>query len=167
MKTFTSALANKVIKKLSEDKQALITKENSSSVYKCFQNEKPVIPSYNYKETRRKIADIDAEILAIKHALNMFNCTTIVEEEGLTIDQVLIKMAQLEQEKKRLAILKDRQEIQRVDSFRNTTGVSEYQYANYKVEEAAEAYDKVAEEITRLQIALDTVNQTVTFTVDI
>ena len=48
MAKMTSAYANKVLKKLTEDKEYWIKKENDGSTYVAAVDEEPVIPDYDY-----------------------------------------------------------------------------------------------------------------------
>ena len=55
----TSAYANKMLKKLNEEKEFWITKERESMVYTAAIDEDPVIPDYDYNEVTGKIRQID------------------------------------------------------------------------------------------------------------
>jgi hypothetical protein len=107
MSEFTSALANKTLKILEEQKNSLLTNEQQSSTYTYRLNETPEKPSYNFKDVRKEIAEIDTKMLAISHARNVFNSKTEVKD-GLTLDMVLVKMAQLNNEKKILERMKNK-----------------------------------------------------------
>ena len=74
----TSANANKLVRKLNEQKEYLIDKERDSYTYVCANGETPVIPDYDYKEVAAKISDIDAKIVKIKHAINKVNVTETI-----------------------------------------------------------------------------------------
>ena len=102
----TSAYANKLLKSLEEDKMFLRNKESSSSTYVAAINEEPVIPEYDYLEVATAIEKIDEKMARIKHALNLSNATAkvAVGDQQMSIDTILIKMAQLN---KRKAILDD------------------------------------------------------------
>lgn len=167
IKKFTSALANKTIKQLNEEKSILLNKEQRNCVYKAYKDEEPTIPEYDYSMTRARVQLIDEQVRKIKHALNIFNCETVLPELNVTIDEALVLMAQLEQSKNTLSTLKDRDSISRVESFRNTNAVPEFVYTNYDVKVAAGDYEEISKKIIDIQLALDTVNQTVTFEVDV
>lgn len=167
MVTLTSASANKHIKLLTEQKNTLLVKERTASFYRAFQNEEPVVPEYDFDDLHVAIADIDFKIRKIKHALNIFNCSTIVPETNMTIDETLVYMAQLTARKVVLSTMATVAPKERVDSFRNTSPVAEYKYANFDCKRVADIHKNVAEKIAKIQISLDTVNQTQTFEVDI
>ena len=65
----TSASANKMIRKLTEDKEFWLNKERSSCVYTVATEEEAVIPDYSYTEVSRKIAEIDERIASVKAEL--------------------------------------------------------------------------------------------------
>ena len=64
----TSAYASKLVKKLTEDKDYWTTKERNSCTYTAALDEEPVIPEYDYAEVAAKVAEIDEQIVRIKHA---------------------------------------------------------------------------------------------------
>lgn len=166
VRKYTSALANKVIRQLQEEKKALLNKELNNCTYRAFQNEEPIVPAYDYSEMRQKIAELDMQVRKIKHALNTFNCTKVVPEFDITIDELLVKMAQAEQEKNVLTKLKNNEKVERVQSFASQNTIPEYRYANYDTTKAEEDYTKLVQEIMEMQLALDTVNQTEVFSVE-
>ena len=101
MQTMTSAYANKMLKSLEEDKAFWVNKEATSSTYVVAINEEPVVPEYDYAEVAATIAEIDEKIAIIKHALNVTNATAKVQvgDVEMSIDTILIKMAQLNKRK--------------------------------------------------------------------
>ncbi|MBR4027228.1 MAG: hypothetical protein IKJ01_06675 [Lachnospiraceae bacterium] len=171
MITVTSAYANKLIKQLEEDKSFWLQKEEESQVYNVSMGEEPLIPEYDYLKVANTIAEIDEKICKIKHAINLHNATSTVTvgDEEMTIDTILVKMAQMNRRKKILDCMRKRQEKTRLntDMFggRNTT--PEYQYINYDLELVKQEYEKVSEFIMNMQMALDVFNQIHTFEIDI
>ena len=111
---------------------------------------------------REKVAQIDAEARAIRHALHRFNMQTVLPERGISIDEALILLAQLSGRKDRLNSLASRQPRERLGDryFGSSNGPIEYRYANYDVAQAEADYRVVADEIAALQLELDLVNQT-------
>ena len=106
MQKITSAYANKMLRSLEEDKAFWVNKEASSSTYIAAVNEEPVIPEYDYMTVANTIDEIDRKIVTIKHALNLTNATAKVQvgEQEMSIDSILVRMAQLN---KRKAVLDD------------------------------------------------------------
>ena len=161
----TSASANKMIRKLNEDKEFWLNKERNSSVYTVATEEEPVIPDYSYPEVSAKIAEIDEKILSIRHALNVNNASNQIRvgERTMTVDMILIRMAQLNNRKYILDTMRKREPKKRLEARQYTQKktVIEYEYVNYDLEEVKADYEKTDAEIEALQLALDRYNQTV------
>ena len=170
MQKMTSAYANKVLKSLEEDKAFWVNKEEASSTYVVANNEEPVVPEYDYAQVANTIATIDKKIAIIKHALNVANVTArvMVGDVEMSIDTILIKMAQLNKRKAVLDTMRKRlpkaREEQRSYMSRNT--VPEYRYINYDLELIKQEYEVVSKAIIEMQMALDRYNQTVQFEVN-
>lgn len=170
MQKMTSAYANKMLKSLEEDKAFWVNKEEASGVYVAAINEEPVIPEYDYAEVAAIIAEIDEKIAVIKHALNVTNATSKVQvgDIEMSIDTILVKMAQLN---KRKAVLdKMRKQLPKTreeHSYMSRNAVPEYRYINYDLDLIKQEYERVSKTIMEMQMALDKYNQTVQFDVDI
>ena len=170
MQKMTSAYANKMLKSLEEDKAFWVNKEEASSTYVVANNEEPVVPEYDYAQVANTIATIDEKIAIIKHALNVANATArvMVGDVEMSIDTILIKMAQLNKRKAVLDTMRKRlpkaREEQRSYMSRNT--VPEYRYINYDLELIKQEYEAVSKAIMEMQMALDRYNQTVQFEVN-
>ena len=171
MRTMTSAYANKMLKSLEEDKAFWVNKEATSSTYVVAINEKPVVPEYDYAEVAATIAEIDEKIAIIKHALNVTNATAKVQvgDVEMSIDTILIKMAQLNKRKSVLDVMRKQLPKARVEqlSYVSRNSVPEYKYINYDLELIKKEYESVSVKIMEMQMALDKYNQTVQFEVDI
>ena len=155
----TSAYANKLLRSLEEDKSFWVNKEAASNTYVAVVNEEPVIPEYDYSEVAATIAEIDEKISVIKHALNLSNATAIVDvgDKKMSIDTILIKMAQLNRRKfildnMRKKLPKQREELR---SFGTRNNVPEYRYINYDLDLVKSEYERVSKEIMEMQMALD------------
>lgn len=101
MQKMTSAYANKMLRSLEEDKNYWLKKESESSTYVAAVDEEPVIPDYDYATVAATIAEIDAKMAVIKHALNLANATAKVQvgDTEMSVDTILVKMAQLNRRK--------------------------------------------------------------------
>jgi len=167
----TSAFANKMIRKLEEDKAYLRTKENECSCYVAALDEEPVVPEYDFDKVNNEIAEIDSKISKIRHAVNLANVTNTVDVDGeaMTIDSILISMAQLNNRKLALNELRRREPKVRISSGRigMRQSAPEYQYINYDLDRAKSEYEMVDRKISAMQLALDKYNQTVEFEVEI
>ncbi len=166
----TSAYANKVIRKLNEDKEFWNNKERNSSTYIAAIDEEPVIPEYDFAKVSAAIEEIDEKIVKIRHALNVSNATNTITvgERQMTIDEVLVRMAQLNLRKGFLDSLRKKEPKERIMSYRMRSGksVPEYEYINYDLELVKREYDLIDAQIAEMQIGLDRYNQTVEFEVD-
>lgn len=165
----TSAYAGKMLKKLQENKEFLLAKERRNSTYIVANNEEAVVPDFDFVENTKEINQLNEQIVALKHALNIQNATSTIriQDKLITIDMALVMLAQLNSRKKSLDTMRQRQPKCRVDNSYNSKNVSEYQYANYNIADAQEEYERVDALIAAIQLELDKYNQTVLFDVDI
>lgn len=165
---FTSASANKYLRRLQDEKDRLLRSEQEVSTFVLAEGETAEPPAYDYGAVRERVAQLDAEARAIRHALHRFNMHTTLPDQGITIDEALILLAQLSGRKDRLNALASRQPKERLsDRYLGGSGQIEYRYANYNPAQAEADYRAVSDEISALQLALDLVNQTEVFSVDL
>lgn len=172
MQNITSAYANKLLRSLEEEKAFLVNKEETSNTYVVANNEEPVIPEYDYSEVAAAINEIDEKICTIKHALNVANANARVPvgDREMSVDMILIRMAQLNKRKLILDRMRKQLPKTREDhtfSYGSRNSVPEYRYINYDLELVKQEYERTSQMIMEMQMALDKHNQTVTFEVDI
>ncbi len=171
MVIMTSAYANKMLKKLTEDKEYWLRKENEGCSYIAAADEEPVIPDYDYVSVAAEIAAIDKKIMKIKHAINVNNVTNRIDIGGeqMTIDEILVRMAQLNKRKAFLDSLRKRAPKTRIGSvtFSARKTAPEYEYINYDLALVKEDYERIDAQIAAMQIALDKYNQTFEFEVEL
>ena len=167
MMKLTSAEAAKLLRKMNGDYDALLLQEKLSREFiaATSENVEDCRPEYNFAETQAQLEEMAGEIRKLKHALNVFNTTTVVPGFDMTIDEILVYIPQLSERKAKLYSMKSRLQRQRMDHCQ--TDVIDYRYMNYDIAEAAKAFAKAQAELTRAQLALDKVNTTVTFEVEI
>ena len=167
MAKMTSAYANKVLRKLQEDKEFWRNKEQEGALYIAALDEEPVIPEYDYTEVAGHITEIDEKIVRIKHAINVNNVNNsiLVGSDRMTIDEILVRMAQLNRRKNVLDEMRKQQPKTRINSgfYQNRKTAPEYQYINYDLELIKKEYEQVDSRIAEMQIALDKYNQTFEF----
>ena len=166
---FTSASANKYLRRLQDEKDYILANEDERSTYERGEGEVSEPPAYSYRETRGKVAAIDQTVLKVRHALHRFNVEALLPQSGLTIDEALIALAQLSAERERVGLLRSQQPKKRLGERFLGAGMStvEYRYANYDVAEAERDSTALSEKIAALQLELDLANQTQTFSVDV
>ena len=170
MLKMTSAYANKLLKQLNEEKEFWRKQEDSSCLYRAALGEEPVIPEYDYASVAATIEDIDEKICKIKHAVNLANVTSQIPvgDKTMSVDVILVRMAQLSKRKGVLDIMRKQKSKTRLDSgMFARQSVPEYQYINYDPKLIKQEYERVDREIMEIQIALDKYNQTFEFEVDL
>lgn len=171
MTKMTSAYANKMLKKLAEDKEYWRRVEVESYLYTAAADEEALIPDYDYATVAGKIDEIDDKICKIKHAINTANVTSILKvgDKEMTVDAILVKMAQLNLRKGVLDNMRKRQPKVRLNSSytQPKKAVAEYEYINYDLELVKSEYERVDAEISMMQLELDKYNQTFGFEVEI
>ena len=101
-----------------------------------------VRPDYNFKETQDALDEVERKIRKLKHALNVFNSTTVIPEFGMTIDEMLVYIPQLTAKKNKLARMKDKLPKVR-EQTRVNSSILDYRYLNYDVKEVTAAYEQV------------------------
>ena len=165
----TSSEAAKMLKKLENDLNDILNKESQSISFVAAIEEdvEKIRPEYDYRDTQVKVDELEEKIRSIKHAINVFNSTQRIEEFDMTIDQMLIFLPQLTRRCQRLKSMKSTLPMTRELSYNRNSNFIEYRYANYDIAETEKDYDKYSDLLARAQLALDNVNNTVTFEVDI
>ena len=163
---YTSAQANKLLKKLNDEHAALLDKENRSKDFRAAMGEdvESVRPAYDYTDTQKKLAELEQRIRKVKHAINMFNATHVIPDFNMTIDEMLVYIPQLTRRKNKLLEMKSRLPKERVDEqYGRQSNIIDYRYANYDIALVEADYEKTADKLSRAQLALDAVNGRETF----
>ncbi len=165
---YTSAEANKLLRKLNDEKTSVMYREENGKEFLAAVGEdiESVRPKYDFTETQNAIAGIETKIRKLKHAINVFNSTTIIPEFDMTIDEMLVYIPQLTAAKNKLAIMKDKLPKVR-EQTRVNSSILDYRYLNYDVETVTAEYEKVTDTLSKAQNALDSVNMNQTLEVDL
>lgn len=164
MKVMNCDAANKLIKQLQADRNALLSKERDAMSYSYLSGETPEPPEYDFAATQEELDKYAKNIEVLKHAVNRFNLTTELPGTALTIDAALVRMAILSQEKFKLDRMRNAKPRSRTTTGR---GVSEYTELNYDPKEVEATFRAVCDELIAIQQALNIANLTETFEVDI
>ena len=167
---YTSASLNKLLKQTSDELERIKKIEGSTSTFLVAIGEKveDARPEYNYTETQAKINELDAKVRKIKHAINVFNSTTVVDGFDMTIDELLVLIPQLTKQRTKLSGMVNRPEKVRQEPDRYYgKSIIEYSYVNYDIEQAKADYDKVNDMLTKAQLALDKLNNSVVIELDV
>lgn len=170
MAQITSAIAAKQLRKLNEQHDALLAMEKKAKNFTAAIQEdvESVRPAYDFQATQDALVEIEEKIRKLKHTLNCFNSTYVIPDFNMTIDQMLIYIPQLTARKKRLDGMRSKLPKERVQSnFGRGNNIIEYDYANYDIAKAEEAFNAVSDELAKAQNALDAANATVLFEADI
>jgi DNA-binding Lrp family transcriptional regulator len=164
------AVANKMLKRITEEYEALKVKEAHSKDFLASVNENPdsIRPKYDFNKTQSELYDYEEKIRKIKHALNKFNVNTLIPEFGINIDEMLVLIPQLTKQKAKLGAMKDRlpKMREKVVGY-GANGVIDYRYINYDIDEVQKEYQLVSEKLTKAQLALDNINTSIEFELDI
>lgn len=165
----TSDAANKLIKKLEQEKGIFTDKISKMSTFVVAVTENydqikaEQEAEFNLNETILQIDEIDKKIITIRHAKSMFN-NSVVMKNGLTVGDNIIRLAILEREKNIYSRLATRQKKTRNTSINKDI---EYTYLNYDLEDAKKKYDSVYTEISEIQEELNIVNSSAEYKFEI
>lgn len=165
---YASAEAGKLLKKLNDERASILLREENGKEFLAAVGEdiESVRPGYNFATTQVALNEIETKIRKVKHALNVFNSTTVIPEFGMTIDEMLVYIPQLTMRKDKLARMKDRLPKVR-EQTRVNSSILDYRYLNYGVDEAAAEYDKISDTLFKAQNALDAANMNQTLEIDL
>lgn len=160
----TSKAAHKMIGMLKDKFQQIEMDEKESCCYTYSGGEKPLIYSYSFTDTQEQLHQIDDKVAKLRHAINLFNVSTEVPGYGFMIDEALVRLAMMNDEKNRIDRMRGVKA--RVRSTSPYTGQIEYTVRNYSEQEVSSAYDNIAKSISDLQQAIDLLNITALFEVE-
>ena len=117
---------------------------------------------------QEQLAAIEQKIRKLKHTINVFNTTTIIPEFGITIDEMLVYLPQLNTRESKLSKMKGVLPKARENGiFRSGGSVIDYRFANYDIKQVEADYTAVSDELAKAQTALDVVNNTIEFDVEL
>ena len=166
----TSAQAAKELKRLNDLHTALLEKEQKAAVFTAAIQEdiEQARPEYCYGNIQTDLRIIEEKIISLKHSINQFNLTYMIEGFDMTIDQMLVYIPQLTARKKKLERMAGRLPKERLSSgYSRSSNFIEYMYCNYDVEKIKCDLEETVKELAAAQMVLDKVNSTVEFDVDI
>ena len=165
---YNSAQAAKLLSKLQQDYDRLVVLEANAKTFLASVGEDPetVRPEYDYEATKKELGVLAAKIRKVKHAINAFNTTTVVPEFGITIDEILVYIPQLSARKAKLREMADTLPKARENSY-GKSNIIDYRYVNYDIRQVKADLDTVTEELSKAQLALDTINHSVEFDITI
>ena len=164
----SSKNASKLLKQFNEERDSLILQENQSKMFLAAVGEdiESVRPEYDYDAVQKQLKDLEEKIVKLKHAINVFNTTTVLKNFDMSIDEMLVYIPQLTQRKNKLDQMRKVLPKQRVENY-TSSNIIDYRIINYDLEKIRKDYDKTVEELNRAQSALDEANINLSFEVDL
>ena len=179
----TPAEAAKLLKKYKTKYTVLFKLEERSCCFCAALGEDPETArtEYDYEKTKKELEDLELKIRRLNCALNIFNNTHKVPGFDMTVDEMLVYIPQLTYRKEKLAKMsvqppKSRHKYDeikligrggRTHTRRIEIKKVEYTYANYDIEAVRADYEKAADELARAQTALDELDSTATFEIEL
>lgn len=160
-----SDTANKLVRQLNAARNRLLLQEQAVKTYSYLQDETPYIPAYSFAETREKLNRMNEAILTLKHAINVFNTTTVLTGTETTIDMALVQLPMLSTQVSCLENMCNIPEKTRTINLYAKT--AEYTCSNFDTNEAKAAYREASEKLMALQDKLNTANLAAYFDVDV
>ena len=166
---YTSSQAGKLLRKLNDDYTALLKKEEISKDFLVSLGENPdaIRPEYDFCATQKELDALECKIRKVKHALNVFNSTTVIPEFDITIDEMLVLIPQLSKRKQKLATMKGKLPKMREQGYARNSAMVEYRYLNYEVSWVESEYKKTTELLAKAQTALDIINNASILEIDL
>lgn len=108
------------------------------------------------------------KIRKLKHAINLFNTTTVIPGYDITIDEMLVFLPQLSAKKQKLSEMASRLPKAREEQeYGRASNIIDYRYVNYDIDEVTKDLLAVTDELSDAQLALDLINHSATFEVEL
>ena len=170
MMKMTCAEAAKLLRRLNENLGVLLAEERGCQTFVAALQEdvESVRPAYDFPAMQEKLAVVEAQIRAVRHAINVFNATHELPGFGMTIDAALVYLPQLTERKNKLEKMSKKLEKRRAPrDYGGASNLIEYEYANYSIEEARARYAEASDTLSRLQMAIDRANSEGMLEIDI
>lgn len=164
----TSDAADKLIDKLNSDIDELIEDIKNRAVYTAAitEDEKELAPSFDFCDSIKQIELLEEKIIKLKHARAVFNTTAMVYN-GMTVDMCLTRMKMIMNQKGLFDKYARRLPKERVVNRISSAKEIEYMYTNYKISDAKKKALSLQDELFEIRKALNVVNSSVEFEVDI
>lgn len=148
----------KEISNLEGKKETLLREERNDSKCSYVFGEMKPGTGYDFEDTREAVKDVNDTIVRYKHLINCANCNTkVFEDKDMTIDQALVKLAQLNNE---LYVVSTMCAVKPYATRVLQSGVTEVTEYHYDIKVAKEYKEALTAEVQRLQIAIDRINLT-------
>ena len=167
---YTSAEASKLLKKLTQDYNDLLTSDRQGRSFIAASGEdiESIRPVYDFDDMQEAIYNAQQKLRKVKHAINIFNSTTMLPNYNMTIDEALFTLPLLKERVSTLLAMKNT--LPKLRDRTYGTGLNptiDYKYANYDIELAAREYEIQSSILTGIQTDLEIVNSTIRFEIDL
>jgi hypothetical protein len=167
---YTSAQAAKLLRKLNDEYSAILNREEMSRSFNAAMGEDPetVRPEYDYAKTQVELDALEKKIRKLKHAINAFNISHTVPGYDMTVDEMLVYIPQLTKRKEKLADMRSKLPKARVEErYGRSSNIIDYVYTNYDINAVKSDYESVSDELSKAQLALDEINGSETFEIEL
>ena len=144
----------RIIDELKEDRDRLIEREKTLSLFSAFdlEDKEAVRPEYNYGEYQEKIDGVNKRIRNLsKEALSYITNTKVAECGDMTILEALLYVGELREKEERLYAMSTHLEKERKENPNR----AEYEYINYDKSKVEEDYRKTKTELERMKMCVD------------
>ena len=144
----------RIIEGLKEDRDRLIEREKTLSLFSAFdlEDKEAVRPEYNYGEYQEKIDGVNKRIRNLsKEALSYITNTKVAECGDMTILEALLYVGELREKEARLYAMSTHLEKERKENPNR----AEYEYINYDKSKVEEDYRKTKTELERMKMCVD------------
>jgi len=154
--------ANKLVKKYQEAllQKRAEEKERSTYVASIQEDSESNRIDFVLSDYVNDFENIINDIKTLKHKINVYNSTIVLEDVHLTIDEALLLLPILNDEKKRFGTLASMPKKKRISDGRYSSSIIDYQYVNFDTNEAKVRYDSLVDYINKIQFSLDKINST-------
>lgn len=166
----TSAQAAKLLRKFNDEYGAILNREEMSRSFNAAMGEDPetVRPEYDYAKTQVELDSLEKKIRKLKHAINAFNVSHTVPGYDMTVDEMLVYIPQLTKRKEKLADMRSKLPKARVEErYGRSSNIIDYVYTNYDINAVKSDYENVSDELSKAQLALDEINGSETFEIEL
>lgn len=156
-----SDTAHKLLKQINTEIGIETALEGNGMTYAHSSDEEPIIPEYNFNETHHRLTELHKRARHIKHAIGLFNQTTLIEIHGetMTIDEALSQMQWLNSRKRILEEMRNIPKTQRQNHF----GKTDIVHRNFDMKDVQKTHEEISTLLIETQQAINIANLTTMF----
>lgn len=165
-KTMMLAAAMKYLKTMDERKEMMLTKERMNMTYTEVTGGTIERPEYDFAATQQALDLIDTTVRNIRHAINAANATSTVEGTDMTVDQILIAMAQINNRLPQLSRMARTQE-KTYAGYPGMDTLPTVNHTNFNPKDVNKVYFDLRDKLSKYQMALDLHNLSTSISFDV